>query len=186
MRFSILAIASALASVVDSQTIQQDTAKLPSCSLSCLSNAITTNDCSITDYVCQCGPHRAAISQAATPCIVASCNTTEALTVQKIVLQICSLALAGVSSSTSGGSPAATGAPVVATSSTVSGMGSQMVSSMGSSMYSVTTATGATPASTTPASSSSSNPAQPSQGAGSRLEAAGAMAVAAFLFSIAL
>jgi hypothetical protein len=79
MRFSIVAIASVLVSVVYSQSISQDTAKLPSCSLSCLSNAITNNDCSLTDYVCQCSVHRSAISQAATPCIVASCNITEAL-----------------------------------------------------------------------------------------------------------
>ena len=96
------------------------------------------------------------------------------------------MALAGVSSSTSGGSPAATGTPGVATSSTVSGMGSQIPSFMGSSMYPTPTATAATTASTTPASSSSSNPAQPSAGAGSRLEAAGAMAVAAFLFALAV
>jgi hypothetical protein len=79
MRFSIVAIACVLASLVSSQTISQDTGKIPLCSLSCLSNAITNNGCSLTDYVCQCGAHRSAISQSATPCIVSSCNTTEAL-----------------------------------------------------------------------------------------------------------
>ena len=79
MRFSIVAAVLFLARAVYSQSISQDTAQLPSCSLSCLSNAIISVGCSLTDYVCQCGAHRAAIAAQGVPCIVNSCNTTEAL-----------------------------------------------------------------------------------------------------------
>lgn len=79
MKFSILAVASMLAGVVYSQSIQGDVAQLPSCSLTCLSNAVVSAGCSITDYACQCGSMRPAIASQATPCIVKACNITEAL-----------------------------------------------------------------------------------------------------------
>src|ERR1700735_2342703 len=79
MKFSILAVASMLACIVYSQSIQGDVAQLPSCSLACLSNAVVNAGCSITDYACQCGSLRPTIASQATPCIVKACNTTEAL-----------------------------------------------------------------------------------------------------------
>ncbi|KAE9378144.1 hypothetical protein N431DRAFT_554416 [Stipitochalara longipes BDJ] len=180
MRYSIVAAVLLLARVVYPQSISGETAQLPSCSLSCLSNAIINVGCSLTDYACQCDSHRSAISSQATPCIVNSCNTTEALNTQKIVQEICSLQDA--SGSSTGTSPAtkSTGSPA-ATSPTVSGIGSVI----GSSIYPATTTT-APSATAQGASTSSSNPAQTSKAAGARLEGAGIMAGAAIVIAFAL
>lgn len=77
MKFTIATLV--LASVAYSQTIASEQAMLPSCSLTCLQNAITGAGCSITDYTCQCGAQKNAITTAATPCIIGACTTNDAL-----------------------------------------------------------------------------------------------------------
>ncbi|KAH8795868.1 hypothetical protein F5882DRAFT_458949 [Hyaloscypha sp. PMI_1271] len=177
MKFSILAVASMLAGVVYSQSIQGDVAQLPSCSLSCLSNTIVGAGCSITDYACQCGSLRPAIASQATPCIVKACNITDALRTQKLVQEICSIQAAADSSS--GVLPATTNTGA-ATTPSVSNLGS----TIGSAMDATTTTSLAT--STIQTASTSSSPATASKAAGIRLEAAGAMAGAAVFVAFAL
>jgi hypothetical protein len=79
MKFSFAAVASLLASVAYSQTIASEVAQIPSCALSCLTTAITGAGCGLTDYACQCGSSKDAITKAATPCVVSSCSTSDAL-----------------------------------------------------------------------------------------------------------
>ncbi|RDW58047.1 hypothetical protein BP6252_13458 [Coleophoma cylindrospora] len=102
MLLSRTLLVSILASIACAQTIADEVALLPSCSLTCLSNAATSNGCGITDYTCQCGSANSAITASATPCIVGACSSSDALKVQPITQKICSLAAAA-----SGGSSAA-------------------------------------------------------------------------------
>ncbi|PMD57088.1 uncharacterized protein K444DRAFT_534143 [Hyaloscypha bicolor E] len=177
MKFSILAVASMLACIVYSQSIQGDVAQLPSCSLACLSNAVVNAGCSITDYACQCGSLRPTIASQATPCIVKACNTTEALNAQKIGQEICSIQAAAASSS---GVLTATTSNGAATTPAVSNLGS----TIGSAVDATTTTS--LPTSTIQTASTSSSPATASKAAGTRLEAAGAMAGAVVLVAFAL
>lgn len=79
MRFLYTAITSLLASVAFSQSISSEVSQLPSCSLSCLTSAITGAGCGLTDYACQCGSAKAAITTSATPCLLKACSTSDAL-----------------------------------------------------------------------------------------------------------
>lgn len=79
MLFSYAAIGSLLASVVYSQTIASQVAQIPSCALSCLTNAISGAGCGLTDYACQCGSAKNTITSAATPCVASSCSTSDIL-----------------------------------------------------------------------------------------------------------
>lgn len=79
MQFTYAAISALLASVAYSQTIASELAQLPSCSLTCISTAVTGAGCTLTDYACQCGTGKDAITKAATPCIAAACSASDSL-----------------------------------------------------------------------------------------------------------
>jgi hypothetical protein len=79
MKLSTTVVAYILLSVVYSQTIQSEVDMFPSCALTCLTNAISAAGCSITDYACQCGTRRSTIAGIATPCVVSTCSTTDAI-----------------------------------------------------------------------------------------------------------
>lgn len=78
MRLSYAAIAALTTSVAYSQSIAGLVAQLPSCALVCLATAATGAQCGLSDYACQCGPARGAITQSATPCITSSCTPADA------------------------------------------------------------------------------------------------------------
>jgi hypothetical protein len=79
MRFSTAAVAALVASVAYSQSIADLVAQIPSCAIVCLSTAATGAKCGLTDYACQCGPARDAITQSATPCVLAGCKGDDPL-----------------------------------------------------------------------------------------------------------
>jgi hypothetical protein len=78
MLFKLATLASILV-VALAQDIASEVAKLPSCSLTCLTDAISGAGCSLTDYACQCGSAKNAITKAATPCIAKACSTGDTL-----------------------------------------------------------------------------------------------------------
>lgn len=78
MQFKVAALATLLA-VVAAQDIATIVASLPSCSLACLTTAITNSGCSIADYACQCGTAKNAITKEATPCIAKACSPQDTL-----------------------------------------------------------------------------------------------------------
>ncbi|KUJ12764.1 uncharacterized protein LY89DRAFT_542272, partial [Mollisia scopiformis] len=125
MKFSVAVLC--LASVAYSQTIASELAKLPTCSITCLHNAISGAGCSLTDYTCQCGTAKSAITTAATPCIISACSTSDALLVQSISAEICTLQAA---SSPSGASSTL---PAQSASSGASTIGPSAASSAGAS-----------------------------------------------------
>jgi hypothetical protein len=77
MHLLSLLISASLATNVLSQTISQEIAALPSCSLSCISDAIASSGCGHTDYACQCGTANAAIQEAAGPCLYKVCSSND-------------------------------------------------------------------------------------------------------------
>ncbi|KAL3424565.1 hypothetical protein PVAG01_03847 [Phlyctema vagabunda] len=200
MYFSKVTLASVFAAVAYSQTIADQVAQLPSCSLVCLSDAAAASNCAITDYACQCGDAKDAITAAATPCIVGACtDTSDILNVQKVTAEICVLqaaagpvssassAIASVSSAAS--SIAASGSSAVASitssvgsaaSSATSAAGS-VTSSIGSRVSSATSAAGSAASSAT-----SSGAATVSSAAAARFQVAGGMAGAALIAAMAL
>jgi len=91
MRFIHASIVSLLASVAWSQSIANGVSQFPSCALSCLTTAISETGCGLTDYACQCGSAKFGIETSVNPCVLKSCSTSDALTVQRISSQICSI-----------------------------------------------------------------------------------------------
>ncbi|CZR59806.1 related to CCW14 Secretory Stress Response protein 1 [Phialocephala subalpina] len=197
MKFAAAALV--LASAAYSQTIADEVAMLPSCSLTCLQNAITGAGCSTTDYSCQCGSAKSTITTSATPCILGACSTNDALNVQSITNEICTLVAAGGASS-SGGSSSTSSAPASSTSaassassatssaaSSATSASSSVASSVSSASSRVSSASSrASSATSSAASTTSSTPAVQTTGAASRLEAAGAVVGAAVLAAFAL
>merc|ERR1711974_576223 len=66
------------ATLVVSQSAPSLVAQLPSCAISCLASASTTNGCGISDYARQCGAKKADITAAATPCVLSACSQDDA------------------------------------------------------------------------------------------------------------
>lgn len=59
------------------QTIAQEISALPSCSLTCLSNAIASAGCGHTDYACQCGSAKGIIQNTAATCLYNVCSPSD-------------------------------------------------------------------------------------------------------------
>ncbi|KAG4033781.1 hypothetical protein MFRU_004g02840 [Monilinia fructicola] len=174
MQFTYTAIFTLFASVAYSQSIASEVAQLPSCALSCLATAATSAGCGLTDYACQCGDAKAAITKSGTPCIVAACSASDVLTVSKVAAQICELQ---ASAGSSGSSPSST----TPASSAASNIGS----ATGSSIASVTSSASSV-ASSLKSSATSAAAATASTAAGNRVAAAGAAVGAGFLAAFAL
>ncbi|KAF7898282.1 hypothetical protein EAF00_004728 [Botryotinia globosa] len=194
MQFTYAAISALLASVAYSQSIASEVAQLPSCALACLSTASSGAGCSITDFACQCGDAKDAITKAATPCIAAGCSASDTLTTQKITTEICVLQAAAGSSGSSAAA-SSTQASSSSTSGSASSSAVSNISSAGSSIASATSAasssissalSSASSAISSAASSTSSSPATVSSAAGSRVNAAGAIIGAGFFAAFAL
>ncbi|KAE8442253.1 hypothetical protein EG329_003513 [Mollisiaceae sp. DMI_Dod_QoI] len=181
MKYSIAALV--WASVAYSQTIQSEMALLPQCGLTCLTNASTSAGCSITDYACICGTKKNTITQSATPCILGTCSTSDALKVQSISQEICTLEAASASGSAS--STASSSIAKSSSSSTVTSTASSKASSTASNSNSASKPSSSA-TSTAAGSSSASAPASTTGNAGSRLESVGVMSVVAMLAAFAL
>jgi len=92
------------ATLVVSQSASSLVAQLPSCAISCLASASTTNGCGISDYACQCGAKKADITAAATPCVLSACSQDDALKTNSLTGEICNAASSVQTSATNGGS----------------------------------------------------------------------------------
>ena len=86
MHFSYIASISLLASVASSLTLVNVVSQLPSCSLSCLTKAISGAGCGLTDYACQCGLAKSAIATVVGPCLVKACSASDVLSMLHHVL----------------------------------------------------------------------------------------------------
>ncbi|KAF7954277.1 hypothetical protein EAE96_005406 [Botrytis aclada] len=194
MQFTYAAISALLASVAYSQSIASEVAQLPSCALACLSTASSGAGCSITDFACQCGDAKEAITKAATPCIAAGCSASDTLNTQKITNQICALEASASSSgssapasSTQASSPSSTDSASSSVISNISSAGSSIASATSAASSSVSSVlSSASSAISSATSASSSAPATVSTAAGSRVNAAGAIVGAGFLAAFAL
>ncbi|KFY20771.1 hypothetical protein V493_07623, partial [Pseudogymnoascus sp. VKM F-4281 (FW-2241)] len=79
MRFSLALIAAvAAATSVAAQDVAGIVSQIPSCALTCIATAAAANQCSITDYKCQCGK-MSAIQASATPCVTSKCKPDDAI-----------------------------------------------------------------------------------------------------------
>lgn len=78
MRVSYAAIAALMTSVAYSQSVADLIGQIPSCALICLATAATIARCGFSDYACQCGPAKDAITKSATPCIASACTADAA------------------------------------------------------------------------------------------------------------
>ncbi|KAM3075350.1 hypothetical protein ACMFMF_006025 [Clarireedia jacksonii] len=210
MKFSYAAITAVLASVAYSQSVGDIVATLPSCSLTCLTTAIAGAGCGLTDYACQCGSAKDAITKAATPCVAAGCSTSDALKTQSVTTQICDAEAKSGSSSSASGSASSSSAEAPSTSSSAttaapssSSSGSFLTSATGSSIGSASSAvsskassasseasskvsSASSAASSVAASATSSAPATVSSAAANKIMAAGAVVGAGFLAAFAL
>ncbi|KAJ5051919.1 uncharacterized protein L3040_001682 [Drepanopeziza brunnea f. sp. 'multigermtubi'] len=98
MKFSIAIVFAIVASLVSSQSVSSLVAQLPSCAISCLATASSSVGCGISDYTCQCGLNKDAVTSAATFCVVSSCSSTDALSdICKAATQIQTSATHGAS-----------------------------------------------------------------------------------------
>ncbi|TVY83538.1 GPI-anchored CFEM domain protein [Lachnellula suecica] len=71
----------------------QQVAKIPSCALTCFSNAIAAIGCAHTDYACQCSSaNMASLTSEVTPCVLSSCSSADALEVQAAAAGVCTCA----------------------------------------------------------------------------------------------
>ncbi|CZS88276.1 uncharacterized protein RCO7_01231 [Rhynchosporium graminicola] len=104
MQFSLALAFAILAALVASQSASSLVAQLPSCALTCLASASTSNACGVSDYACQCGAKRADITKSATPCVLSSCSTDDALKTNYLTGQICNAASAVQTSAANSGS----------------------------------------------------------------------------------
>lgn len=193
MKFSIVAVASLFASVAYSQTIASEVAQIPSCALTCLTTAITGAGCGLSDYACQCGTAKDSITTSATPCVLSKCATSDALKVQSITSEICTIQAASGGGSSSAGSSAsaATTSPAATTkaaptptTSNVSNISN--ISNIGNFATSATSAAGGVTTSAAASSASTSAPAQVSGSPGNRLQAGGVLAGAAAFVALVL
>jgi len=78
MKFTLATVASILA-VVAAQDISSLVSTIPSCADTCLTTAISSANCGITDYACQCGSGKQAITESASPCVIKACSSSDAL-----------------------------------------------------------------------------------------------------------
>lgn len=78
MRVSYASIAAVFTSVAYSQSIADLVGQIPSCALTCLATAATSAYCGLSDYACQCGPAKDAITKVAAPCIASACSADNA------------------------------------------------------------------------------------------------------------
>ncbi|EKD15315.1 hypothetical protein MBM_06531 [Drepanopeziza brunnea f. sp. 'multigermtubi' MB_m1] len=104
MKFSIAIVFAIVASLVSSQSVSSLVAQLPSCAISCLATASSSVGCGISDYTCQCGLNKDAVTSAATFCVVSSCSSTDALKTNSITGDICKAATQIQTSATHGAS----------------------------------------------------------------------------------
>ncbi|KAH7351331.1 hypothetical protein BKA65DRAFT_255966 [Rhexocercosporidium sp. MPI-PUGE-AT-0058] len=104
MQFSIALVFAISATLVASQSASSLVAQLPSCAVSCLASASTTNKCGISDYACQCGVKKADITKAATPCVISACSSDDALKTNYLTGEICNAASSVQTSATNAGS----------------------------------------------------------------------------------
>lgn len=84
-------IAIAISAAVGLAAAQLDQlANIPSCALSCFTNAVASTDCALTDFYCQCGPNAAKLQASALECLCEStCTTTDLAKVYGITNSIC-------------------------------------------------------------------------------------------------
>ncbi|KAH7399745.1 hypothetical protein BKA64DRAFT_464249 [Cadophora sp. MPI-SDFR-AT-0126] len=106
MQFSYAFVFAISATLVASQSASSLVAQLPSCAISCLASASTTNGCGISDYACQCGAKKADITKTATPCVLSACSQDDALKTNSLTGEICKAASSVQTSATNGGSMA--------------------------------------------------------------------------------
>ncbi|KAK0102220.1 hypothetical protein ONS95_005844 [Cadophora gregata] len=104
MRLSYAFVFAVSSTLVASQSASSLVAQLPSCAISCLASASTTNGCGISDYACQCGAKKADITKTATPCVLSACSQDDALKTNSLTGQICKAASSVQTSATNGGS----------------------------------------------------------------------------------
>ncbi|KAG4442950.1 hypothetical protein IFR05_001563 [Cadophora sp. M221] len=104
MQFSYAFVFAISATLVASQTASSLVAQLPSCAISCLASASTTNGCGISDYACQCGAKKADITKTATPCVLSACSQDDALKTNSLTGEICKAASSVQTSATNAGS----------------------------------------------------------------------------------
>ncbi|PVH73988.1 hypothetical protein DL98DRAFT_594487 [Cadophora sp. DSE1049] len=104
MQLSYAFVFAISATLVASQSASSLVAQLPSCAISCLASASTTNGCGISDYACQCGAKKADITKTATPCVLSACSQDDALKTNSLTGEICNAASSVQTSATNGGS----------------------------------------------------------------------------------
>jgi len=63
--------------LVTPQTIAQEVALLPSCSIICLATAVAVGGCTNTDYACQCGSASSKIRDNAKTCLASACSAAD-------------------------------------------------------------------------------------------------------------
>jgi hypothetical protein len=106
--------ASSSAAPANSSAIAALVAQIPSCAQGPLATAIQGAGCGLTDYACQCGTAKTAITANASAPILQACGTTTALQVQDLTNKICDAAVSSSPTATGGTASGATttsGAP---------------------------------------------------------------------------
>ncbi|KAL2071042.1 hypothetical protein VTL71DRAFT_12277 [Oculimacula yallundae] len=92
MQFSVAFVFALSATLIASQSASSLVAQLPSCAITCLASASTTNGCGISDFACQCGEKKADITKNATPCVLSGCSSDDALKTNYLTGEICKAA----------------------------------------------------------------------------------------------
>jgi len=102
MKFLILSILSLAPLSLAAATVSA--ADMPACAQTCFATAIPAANCGLTDYVCQCGSGKAAITASVTPCIMSTCNAQDQATAANVAGAICAQVASGGSSAAPAGS----------------------------------------------------------------------------------
>jgi hypothetical protein len=95
MKFLILSILSLAPLSLAAATVSA--ADMPACATTCFATAIPAAKCGLTDYVCQCGSGKAAITASVTPCIMSTCNAADQATAANVAGAICAQVASGSS-----------------------------------------------------------------------------------------
>ncbi|CZS90258.1 uncharacterized protein RAG0_01395 [Rhynchosporium agropyri] len=196
MKFTLTTVA-VLVAAVSAQSISELQSQIPACAQTCLNTAISGAGCSASDTACTCGTNMAAITRAATPCVISGCSSADALKTQSITGQICALpreaassapasAASSAASSVSSGASSAVSSYSSAASSAVASVTSKASSAVASASSKASSAVSkASSAVAGGASPTSSSPVQASNAAGKK-EVGSLMAGAAFIAALAL
>ncbi|KAK1569484.1 uncharacterized protein LY79DRAFT_528573 [Colletotrichum navitas] len=169
----------ALASLIAVAAAQSGSSPIPECAQKCLADATASaTSCKAGDYACTCEPaNKAAISSAATSCVIAACGVDTALNqVLPASDKLCADAAAGGGAAASS-APAAASSAAAATSAAASSAAASSAAASSAAASSAVAATTSHAAATPTASANATAPTTPVQAGAAGIAPVGGLAM---------